>query len=336
MFNQIPKARATTKSFGFKQLFIIPSLKAIINLNLDNLWLLFKRVIHKIGRITYRLPLVKRTLDLVYEARVAQYKASLPELNAEDQVILEALQKTGAISIPIEDLQLQSTESFFKKIMELVEYLKNIPREDKLLMDLEAHKFQDCPEVFLWGIEQRFLDIMEHYIGLPIYYQGYSMRRDIVNQASDSTCIRNWHLDAEDRTVIKIIIYLNDVGVDDGCFEYISKDLSQKAVKKLNYEIGYVSDQRIMDVIPQKDWSNCMGKLGTVIISNTSSVFHRAKPPEKEDRFSISFCYTSNKPKFYWDSQRFFPENLSEISQQLNQKQRNSLINKNKFFSIKL
>ncbi len=336
MVNQIPEVSVTTKLFRFKQLFINPNSQEIINLNLDNLWLFFKRTIYKISRIIYRIPVLKWLIDLVYEARVAQYRKLLPELNAEDRVILETLQKTGSIAIPIEDLRLTSTESFLQKTLELVEYQKNIPSQDRLLIDLEPHKFQDCPEVFLWGIEPRFLDIIEHYIGLPIYYQGYSMRRDIVNQASDSTCIRNWHLDAEDRTVIKIIIYLNDVGVDGGCYEYITKNLTKKAVKKLNYDIGYLSDQTMMDIIPQQDWSNCIGKIGTVIISDTSSVFHRAKPPEKEDRLSISFCYTSNKPKFYWYSQSFFPKNLSEIYQQLNQKQRNVLINKNKFFSIKL
>ena len=309
--------------------------KETITFNLDKLCTLFKRAIYKIGRIIYSIPLAKWIIDLVYEKKVAQYQAALPKLNREDQIIVEALQKTGTYSISIEDLQLKSTESFLKKTRDLVNYLKNIPSQNKLLIDLEPDNFADCPEIFLWGIEQRLLDIIEYYIGLPVYYQGYSMRRDIVTKAHDPGCIRNWHQDAEDRTVIKIIIYLNDVGIDGGRYEYIPKDLSKKAVKKLNYDLGFLSDQTMMNVIPKEYWSNCMGKLGTVIISDTSSVFHRAKPPEKEDRFSIAFCYTSHKPKLSWNSEIVFPKNLPEIRNQLNKKQRNALINKNKLFSIK-
>ena len=315
---------------------ITPDFKETISFNLDKLCTLFKRAIFKLSRIIYSIPLAKSIIDLVYEKKVAQYQAALPKLNREDQIILEALQKTGTYSTPIEDLQLESTECFLKQTKALVDYLKNIPSKNKLVINLEPHNFADCSGIFLWGIEQRFLDLIEYYIGLPVYYQGYSMRRDIVSKASDSEYIRNWHLDGEDRTVIKIIIYLNDVGFDGGYYEYIPKDLSNKAVKKLNYDLGFLSDQTMMDVIPKEYWSNCMGKLGTVIISDTSSVFHRAKPPEKEDRLSISFCYTSNKPKLHWNSERVFPKNLPEIRNQLNKKQRNALINKNKLFSINL
>ena len=296
---------------------------------------IIKRVIYKVGRIIYSLPSAKSIIDLIHEKKVAQYQVRLPKLNRENKKILEALQKTGTHSIFIEDLQLESTPAFLTKIRDLVDYMKNLPSENKLSMDLEPQIFADYPEFFLWGIEQKLLNIIENYIGLPVYYQGYSIRRDIVTKASDSKCIRNWHLDGEDRAVIKIIIYLNDVGVDGGHYEYIPKDLTKKAVKKLNYDLGYLSDQTMIDVIPKDYWSNCMGKLGTVIITDTASVFHRAKPPEKDDRYSISFCYTSNKPKLYWNSERFFPNNLPEIRNQLNKKQRNALINKNKLFSIR-
>ena len=336
MVNQAPEISTATESLGFETFNVNAKLKNIISSNLSKIWTFFKRAIYKIGRILYFIPLVKSIVDLVYESRVAQYQASLSKLATEDQIILESLQKTGTYSIPIEDLQLEITEPFLRKTTDLVNYLKTIPSEDELSIDLEANKFIDNPEIFLWGIETRILNIIEHYVGLPLYYQGYALRRDIVTDTStDSPSVRAWHLDAEDRTMIKVIIYLNDVGLDGGHFEYIPKDLTQKAVKKMNYYLGYINDQTMMDVVPKKDWSGCTGKFGTVIITDPSKVFHRAKPPEKEDRFSISFCYTSNKPKYYWETKRF-PKNLSEICNKLSEKQRNVLINKNKFFGIKL
>ena len=317
---------------------IVPNsnLELIIISNLDKVWTFWKKVFYKLGKISYSIPLVRSTFDKIYETKVAKYKASLPKLSVEDQVILETLEKDGTFSIPIEDLQLESTESFLETSSHLVECLKNLPSKDKVLIDLDPDKLKDCPEIFLWGIEERLLNIIEHYIGLPVYYQGYSMRRDIVTNLSAPNSVRAWHLDAEDRKIVKIIVYLNDVGLDGGHYEYIPKDLTKEAAKKLNYNLGYVNDQSIMTVVPQKKWNKRMGKKGTVIIATVSDIFHRAKPPEKEDRFSISFCYTSNKPKFNWNSSVLFPHNLPEIYPKLSEKQRNALINKNKFFGIKL
>ncbi|WP_144053327.1 2OG-Fe(II) oxygenase [Xenococcus sp. PCC 7305] len=325
----------TLKPPGDNSRDIISHLQELIATNTAPISRFLKRAIYKVRRTIYAIPPVKSFADQAYATKVARYKASLPKLNAEDQAILETLQKTGTFSIPIEDLQLESTQAFLKTMANLVAELKDVPAKDQVLMDLDPGKFKERPEVFLWGIEQRFLNIIEHYIGLPIYYHGCSLRRDIVTNRSASDSVRSWHLDGEDRTVVKIIVYLNDVGLDGGHYEYIPKDLTQETVKKMNYYLGYLDDQTIMNCVPKKDWQGCIGKLGTVIITNTSHIFHRAKPPEKEDRFSISFCYTSNKPPYSWGCASF-PENLEQIQNQLNEKQRNVLINKNKLFGMKL
>lgn len=328
-------SKSPNSSGEFPQMAKTPNLPSILASNLDKAWTFVKKALYKFRRIIYSIAIVKEIADRVYETKVAKYQASLPKLNAEDQAILDAIQKTGTVSIPIEELQLKSTPSFLDKTKSLVEDLKNTNIKDQVLVDLDPDKLKESPEIFLWGIEERFLNIIEHYIGLPLYYQGCSIRRDIVTTLSDSDSVRSWHLDAEDRNVIKIIVYLNDVGLDGGHYEYIPKDLTQKAVKKLDYYLGYLNDQTIKKVVPQKYWEKCTGQLGTVIITNTSNIFHRAKPPEKEDRFSISFCYTSKKPQYNW-SRASYPKNLDQISNQLSDKQRQALINKNQLFGMHL
>ena len=334
MINDITESRVYQKLFGFKQLPTVPNLEKFTNPSY--LWHLVKKAINKSRRLAYRISLVSRVADSLYAAKVARYKKSLSELSEQDRAIVETLEKDGTVVIPIEELQFSSTEPFLQKTLELGEELRSSFSKEKFHVDVEPHKLKECPEIFLWGVEQRLLGIMEHCIGLPVYYQGYAIRRDIVNRSSSSNTLRNWHRDVEDRAVIKIIIYLHDVGLDGGCYEYISKDLSEKAAKTLKYNVGYLSDQKMSKVISEENWNKRTGKLGTVIISKTSDVFHRAKPPEKEDRVSISFCYTSKKPKFYWDSQKFLPKNISEILDGLSQQQRDSLENCNKVFGIKL
>jgi len=45
----------------------------------------------------------------------------------------------------------------------------------------------------------------------------------------------------EDRRMLKIIIYLNDVNLHGGLFEYIPKHLTSLTSQRFNYSSGFVS-----------------------------------------------------------------------------------------------
>ena len=304
--------------------------------DLELLWEYFKRATYKFIKIFFNLQPIRQYREKIHQSKTENYRKSLFPIQSEDQKILDDLQKIGTYSVDIQDLGFDSTPALLEKTKLLVDFLKQEPINKKLFINLEPSIFADYPEIFLWGLEPRLLKILEHHIGSPVYYQGYSMRRDIVSKESNFNCIRAWHQDAEDKIVIKIIIYLNDVGSKGGCYQYIPSNLSKEAAQKLNYNFGYIDDRKMETVVPRQNWMGSIGKLGTVIISNTSSVFHRAKPPEQEDRFSISFCYTSDRPNFYRNYSKIFPKNLAEISVGLTEYQRKALVNNNKFFGLKL
>lgn len=304
-------------------------------LDLEILWEYFKRATYKLAKIFLNFKPVKQIREKSRHNKANNYRQALPPLQLRDQKILDDLQGMGTYSTSIQYLNFDSTRGLLEKTRILVNFLKQEPAQDRLFIDLEFSILSDYPEIFLWGIEPRLLDIIEHYIGSPIYYQGFSIRRDIVSNGYNANCVRVWHQDSEDEKVVKIIIYLNDVGVKGGHYEYISPDLSKQVVGKLNYNSGYLDDDKMTAIVSQQDWLGCIGKLGTVIISDTSNCFHRAKPPEEEDRFSISFCYTSNKPKFYKDHKKIFPKNLADLLPKLTEHQRRVLINKNRFWGLK-
>jgi len=335
MVNQVSEINLDENSLNLVK--VKQNNKSVANrfFDFEILWEYFKRAIYKLGKIFLSFKPLKEGREKIRQDKVKKYRYSLTALQLQDQKVLDDLRNIGTYSIDIQDLGFESTPGLLDETSKLVDLLKQDSNHNGLFKDLESAKLADYPGIFLWGIEPRLLNLMEHHIGLPVYYQGYSIRRDIVSKDSNSKCIRAWHQDSEDRTVVKIIIYLNDVGIKDGHYQYIPQNLSKQVVKKLDYQLGYLDDQTVEAIVPQQNWMGCMGKLGTVIISDTSSVFHRAKPPEKKDRFSISFCYTTNKPKFYWDSDKIFPKNLVEISSELTEQQKRVLINKNKFFGVK-
>ena len=53
-------------------------------------------------------------------------------------------------------------------------------------------------------------------------------------------------------TVLKIIIYLNDVSEDYGLFQYIPKSLTSKISDSLKYTSGYIQDKIMQGVISSK------------------------------------------------------------------------------------
>ncbi len=113
------------------------------------------------------------------------------------------------------------------------------------------------------------------------------------------TATRLWHLDNEDRKMLKIIIYFNDVDEDGGPFQCMRPEISSLQLKKVENKYKFFDHQEIEKLIPnsQKNWlKTYTGQSGTVIIVDTARSYHRGKPPTKSPRRAVSFGYLSRRP----------------------------------------
>ncbi|WP_008312556.1 hypothetical protein [Leptolyngbya sp. PCC 6406] len=242
--------------------------------------------------------------DILYRFDLAINSKNLPLLSKADLNIVDQLKKEGVVMTSLEDLAIPLTPQLKKAASYLVEDLENNgvttpPSQNKKeafshSLPIDPIKIsQEHPEIFLWGLEERILDILDYYIGVPSVCHGVNIRRDIVDGKQIGT--RYWHMDGEDRNVVKIIIYLSDVDHHCGPFEYIPKSLtpSYKTFKNINYTITNEDMER---VIPASQWRQCIGRVGTVILVDTGQVFHHGKIPEAA-RTAIFYGYTSHRPK---------------------------------------
>lgn|GEM_PF-5592249 len=159
---------------------------------------------------------------------------------------------------------------------------------------------------------------MENYLGLPTLFNGIELRRDIADAAL--TDARHWHLDIDDDRMIKIIIYLNNVGENGGPFEYIPRFLTEKVINSLGYTSGFVSDAAIAEIVPSKQWKICTAKAGNIVITDPCNVFHRAKPA-KRNRYSMTFGYTSIIPKITLNEFKLTSKEWQRITPNLSQRQ---------------
>jgi hypothetical protein len=253
-----------------------------------------KRLPNKLKREFLQIPPIQSLSERAYQKAVDKHSNYLPSIASNDFTVLNSLEQEGVFVTSLEALAIPSTDLLIQAAKKLLFQLQELPSNEADVVVLPNLKIGDYPEIILWGVEERLLNIIENYIGMPVRYYGAGVRKEIAN--GNPTDVRQWHRDTEDRRMVKIIIYLNDVNIDGGPFEYISKSLSSSCSQILKYNSGFVSDQNMESVVPLTDWKPCIGSFGTVVFTDTANVFHRAKAPINSDRFSITYSYTSIKP----------------------------------------
>ncbi|MEH1933046.1 MAG: phytanoyl-CoA dioxygenase [Nostoc sp.] len=254
------------------------------------------------------------TLSSDFEYYVSRLKHSrnLPALEGCDRNILNALKKDGVCVTTLADLGLNSSSELLKAAYHQLSQMEN-PNNDHLDEKLpQISTVTALPEFYAWAIEKRLLNIIENYIGLPVAFHGVHLRKDFKSKHQFGTLL--WHSDAEDRRIIKIFIYLNDVEQKAGPFEYIPRSLTSLFswnYFRLYYKLwksGYlgIDDEEVKPVIPKSAWKSCPGPAGTVILVDTKNALHHGRV-RTEERSALFFCYTANPPKRpdlctqYWD-----------------------------------
>jgi hypothetical protein len=286
-----------------------------------------KQTSNKILKRIYRIPPLQRQAELDYQEAVKQYTEHLPKLSPEDLNLVETVKREGVVVTSLDALSIPSSKKMFEVSQNLIPQIpKSIPgKKNEYVVHASSQQMMENSEIFLWGLEQRILNIAENYFGLPVAYHGAYFRRDIANNIEEMS--RLWHIDIEDLRVLKVIIYLQDVNEENGPFEYLPLSLSKQVGKKLKYRHGYVKNQRMEEALSGSHYQSCTGKAGTVVLAATGSVFHRGKIPIASDRFALFFDYTSRLPKLSFLNQySMTQENLRLLSSKVSESQRQSLL----------
>ncbi|MBD2570826.1 phytanoyl-CoA dioxygenase [Anabaena lutea] len=240
--------------------------------------------------------------ELNYRSSLGNHAKNLPVIDSGDRIIAETLKREGVYITTLADLELPSTTQMLASANNYVTSMVN-PRDIQAGYKLpQIYTVTDLPEFFIWGSEARLQNIIENYIGLPIAFHGVHLRKDFPNEQQLQTLL--WHKDSEDRRMIKVIIYLNDVTEKHGPFEYLP--LPANLLEWLNYyrvdyklwESNYlgINDEKMMTIIPKSAWKSCPGKAGTVIFVDPRNVLHHGTV-RTEERSTLFFAYTAKSPK---------------------------------------
>ena len=250
--------------------------------------------------------------EMLFALRAAPYRLRSRKLLPADQAWVDALKISGGFATSLDQLQLPITTEFRAAVAAVLPTLPDRSSHYSNLDPLQGrntglHCFSMSPQQMLprfpalvrFGLEERILDIVEAYLGVPVAFTAVNLRKDIGGGNQVGT--RFWHLDTEDARVIRMMVYLNDVSLADGPFEYIPRRATESA-RRLR-ERAYRSagdpifDDEMRTHVPESEWQSITGPAGTVLLADNAVCYHHGKVHNSE-RIVLIYTYTSRKPRY--------------------------------------
>jgi hypothetical protein len=245
-------------------------------------------------QVIARVSLVNRLVQHAYEARLRDHRPHLPSISPAASELIEKLESTGVAVTSLDELGIPGTDRL-KVILEglKVSLAARDPQGASSLKPAHRELMADA-ELWRWGLDQQLLDLVENYVGLPVTYYGAAVWREMADGRAEGT--RQWHRDIEDHKMVKILVWLNDVGPRGGATQYVPRPISDSGAQKLKYVAGFVSDDEMAKVVPTAEWVKATGPQWTAVLADPARILHRASPAEDQDRYSVTFTWTSRNP----------------------------------------
>jgi hypothetical protein len=277
-------------------------------------------------------PTIEAKLRTSYDRARIDHLSSLPKLCDQDAEIVERLNSDGVCVTTLSSLGLPLNSEMFASARLIAQTYEQRVRQKVYdgweTITAAPDEIMSNPAIFLWGLNQRLLNIVETYLGLPVAYDGMNMFYTIADGRQIGT--RKWHRDREDRRMVKIAVYCNDVDEGSGPLQVVrpnvvTGDLADKfTYPALSQEL---LEARVGGPVIDRDVVTCTGPAGTVIFSDTASQYHRGKPATSRDRCAIFYNYFSRSPRhpFFCERSGLSRRQIAELSHELTTEQKSCI-----------
>lgn len=267
-----------------------------------------------------RIAPVNRIVVNAHESRVRDYRPHLPAISPTEAVLVKEVDANGVAITSLDELALPGTSELKAALTRLTDKLA--AREPGASSAIKPSREELAEEtgIYQWGLNNRLLDVVENYLGLPARYYGAAVYREVADGKTEGT--RQWHRDIEDFRVFKILVWLNDVGPRGGAFQYVPRPVSDPAVTQLKYVAGFVTDPALSEFVDPTQWVKATGPQWTAVMADPARILHRASPAEDRDRYSVTFTWTSRNPiKTIPNNDAFTNDEMARLRQGLDSRQ---------------
>lgn len=226
-----------------------------------------------------------------------------------------------------------STESILEDRKEEITKLKSKANDEKAIGDktfnvelLGSEITFDADNIFAkFAINDSLLNIANAYFQMYAKLRYYNIWKTFAS-ASQARESQLWHFDREDKYILKLFLYLDDVDEGAGPFTYApgthKKGKLSKLIPKYFLEGGVrrTTDEQMNAVYPKEKWIKAIGKKGTIIFADTRG-YHKGGEARTNDRLIYTCMYTSQAS----ESKKLitYPTNMN--TETLNEKQLRAL-----------
>jgi hypothetical protein len=270
-----------------------------------------------------RVAPVRAVIERRYASRRARYQPQLPPLGAAHRALVAELEREGVVRTPFEALEVPNTADLQEELLECVELLRSRGPHAGSSESMSYHELVQHLPIWRMGLTDALLDIAENHVGLPLTYHGAFVARQLADGRAVGT--RRWHRDIEDRRMMKILLWLNDVDAEGGPFEYIPAVRSAEIGAALHYAGGFVSEDTLGRFVAPEEHCAAVGRQWTTVLADTARVFHRGRPPRGTDRYALTLTWTSANPVKALPNEPFTPEHAALIRAGLTPRQSSCL-----------
>ncbi|MBR0706954.1 hypothetical protein [Bradyrhizobium liaoningense] len=267
------------------------------------------------------IPAISRRLSGAYEAARASHQPRLPQLSQLEMDIVAGLNTNGVHITSLEKLGLPDTDALWRSATEIAAAYAlraaNGEFDGEYTVQVGADDMMRHPHIVRWPLNDRILNIVETYLGLPVAYDTLNFFYTVAD--GRQIAARRWHRDVEDWRMVKVVVYLHDVDMDTGPLEILHRSFSgSDALDGANYPIltQEMLEQRLGRTLEDGDVTTCTGRAGTVIFTDVATHYHRGRPASARDRCALFYNFFSRNPlrPFFCERHVFSREQLSELA----------------------
>lgn len=150
-----------------------------------------------------------------------------------------------------------------------------------------------------FNLDGRILAIAGSYLGVAPRFRMFSLHSTaLVPEGSGARFSQRWHRDPDDRKIVKVFLYVNDVlDIGTGPFMYVrgSHDGGQwRDPYPQLFPVGsYPPNGAVEKLIPAADIMRCFGRKGTIIFCDTSG-FHKGGYSTKKRRLMYAGTFVTD------------------------------------------
>lgn len=267
------------------------------------------------------------------------YKKRSPPDNIEKEVA-DAVKKEGIAVIPIIKLFPDET---FKNLQKISLHLWENPEIKKQIINFETGRVETKDDliVHLLGgygrdkptlrfadpftkfiLDERILRIASEYLGVCPRFRMYSLHSTIlVKPDAGALFSQRWHRDPDDKKILKVFLYLNDVSDEGtGPFTYVKRSHLGGCWRDFFPQTppvgSYPKAGEVESIVPESDIKKCLGRAGTMIFCDTSGL-HRGGFSTANRRLMFAGTFitqASVQPKNYILEEGFDISSLSALA----------------------